>query len=265
MMQSKVSLWVVAAMFSVPAMLSACAGGPGPEQKTQAVAQSASSNVCPSDNAEYKSSVDVTLDHLSVEELTTLADTGRTDAMVLLALRYGPASDGNESDKRPAPDMEKAVALLQKAADKQNADAEFLMGTVYINGLGVPKDEAKAASWFARGARHGNAMAQFWYGEMTAKGRGGIAADWKAALPHFQGAAQKGVNDAFLELGYMYFNGYGGLEVDPQKAAFCYRRIMAKSPLAQFNLRRLIEEEKIVWQPGDPGKPLEKPQAPPAN
>ena len=256
MTERKATLWLTAAAFCLPSMLSSCSGERGPAAPLGIEPRA---DTCPLRQSEHQSDVDVRLDNLSTEKLTVLADAGRADAMVLLALRYGPSSSAADPIANPAPDMDKALALLQRAVDKKNADAEYLMGVVYINGLGVPKDEKKAADWFKRGAQHGNAAAQYWFGEVTAKGRGGIAPDWEAALPYFRRAAVQGVTDAFLEIGYMHSNVYGDSEQAIQKAAFCYRQVQTKSPLAQFNLRRLIDDGKIAWEPGDPGAPLEKP------
>ena len=251
---------MTAAILCLSGILSSCAGGenfPG-LRATHAQKQSSLSNACPAQHQEYISNVDISLDQLSTEELATLANTGRTEAMVLLALRYARPDNISDANANPTPDTDKAMALLRRAADKNSADAEYLMGAAFINGLGVLKDEAKAAYWLERGARHGHAAALFWFGEMTAKGRGGLTSDWERALPYFKRAAARGVPDAFLEIGYMYSNGLGGLEQDNQKAAFCYRQVVKKSQIVQFNLRRLIEDGKISWQPGDPGVPPEK-------
>lgn len=263
-MNPKAPLWLSAAVLCLPGMLSSCAdrriGLVG-----QAIGQSPPINICPPRRAEHLSDVDIRLDTLDTERLTALAEAGRSDAMVLLALRYAPSAQTADTNANPMPDMDKALVLLQRAIDKRNADAEYLMGAAHMSGTGVPKNEVKAAYWFKRSAQHGNPTAHYWFGEMTAKGRGGTTQDWKAAIPYFTRAAERGITDAYLELGYMYSNGYGELEQDPHKAAFCYRQVQIKSPLAQFNLRRLIDDGKIEWEAGDPGAPLEKPPSSPKN
>lgn len=212
----------------------------------------AQTKYCPA-NPQFTSRVDEKLNSLNLEDLTTIADKGNTAAQVLLGLRYTSGE---------TPDLEKAVALFRKAAEKKDADGEYYMGVAYLGGLGVAKDEAQAATWFKRSADRGHAVAQYWFGEMTAKGRGGLTADWKAALPYFEKAARGAVPNAIVEIGIMYAFGHGGLPVDYEKSASCYRVArQLGSALAQYNLGLLVYEDKIKWQPGDPKKvdPLDAP------
>ena len=208
------------------------------------------SNLCPKD-AKYKARHDTTLDTKSAAELAALAEKGNAGAMVALGLRYIPAASGGEGSTEIAPDPAKALELFKAATDKGDDNGAFLMGIAYMNGVGVPKDDAQAMPWLIRAAKANNVQAQFWVGEFTAKGRG-VPADWKAALPYFQRAAQGGWDVAFLELGFAYTYALG-VKQDYQKAAFCYRQ-QRSLLLAQYNLRRLIDEGLVAWQPGDPGE-----------
>lgn len=220
------------------------------------VRPTASTSLCPLLNASYPRTVNDALVKLNLTDLTALADKGNTDAMVLLALRYTPAERSNDdadTQSRPQVDMDKAMALFQAAADKGHGYGEFYVGVAYMSGVGVAKDEAQAAQWFLRGAKHGAHAAQYWFGEMTAKGRGGLTVDWQAAKPYFASAAEGGAPDAYVELGYMYYKGLGGLERDAHKAAFCYRQgIKLHSQIAQVSLAGLINEGSVAWEPGDP-------------
>ena len=199
--------------------------------------------ICPA-NAVFQSRVDEKLNSLSLEDLTAASNQGNTDATVLLGMRYTSGDLQN---------FEKAVSLFQAAADKGNADGEYYMAVAYLNGFGVPKDEAQAAVWFKRAADREHAVAQYWFGELTAKGRGGLTADWNAALPYFKKAATGAVTDAFLEIGIMYHYGFGSLPVDYEESAICYR-VASKlgSQVAQYNLGRMIHDGKVKWRPGDP-------------
>ena len=53
-------------------------------------------------------------------------------------------------------DYERAREYLQKAADADNAPAENMIGTLYRNGLGVPRDVVKAEHWFRKAAEQGD-------------------------------------------------------------------------------------------------------------
>lgn len=221
------------------------------EQAASAPTQVSAADLCRPPTGDNKRFLNEKLDALSLEELTALAQDGNADAIVLLGLRYTSAPSANELEK--AVSLSKAVALFRAAADKGQSHGEFLLGVAYMNGMGVSKDEAEAATWFTRSARRGNPAAQFWIGEMTAKGRGGITADWKVALPYFKDAAVGGTADAFLELGFMYAKGLGDLPQDYEKAATCYRQsVRMGSQIAQYNLRVLIADGHIARQDGDP-------------
>jgi TPR repeat protein len=248
-----------AAVAASTALLSSCAmrGEQPPQLQAQA---GVADNFCSPRPQEQKLILDEELDKLSLAELTALADGGNTHAMVLLGLRYTPAGPG-ESGERPPADMDKTLSLWRSAAANNHSHAEYLLGVAYMGGTGVPKDEAEAALWFRRAADRGNPLAQFWFGQMLAKGRGGLATDWKAALPYFSGAAAGDVNDAFVELGHMYAEGLGELDKDYEKAAVCYRHAVRRgSQIAQLNLRVLIGEGFITPQEGDP---VITPKAPP--
>lgn len=265
MKNSKAILWSLLGV-SFSGALSACTNrmselspGQPSELRTRVAA-----NHCPPAKAEYKTYFNEDLHRRSLKELDALAAEGNTDAMVALGMRYTPgykrpanlagdAPGGPEEHVPPQADVDKAVALFGAAAEKQNRQAEYLLGVAYINGLGAPKDEAKALDWFRRAAAHGNPLGEFWTGEMIAKGRGGAAEDWKAAIPFFAKAADGGSADAFVELGYAYYFGLGGLDKDYQKSGFCARQgVKLKSQIAQFSLLGLLQEGVIAREEGDP-------------
>ncbi len=252
-------LFLTASALGLSAALTACTP---PAQQTAASKQAAGGEtLCVTPVSDNKRFLNEDLDALSLEDLTALAGSGDNDALVLLGLRYTASASGNEIEKAVA--YAKAIALFRTAADKGHSHAEYLLGVAYMSGMGVSKDEVQAASWFRQSAAQGNPAAQYWIGEMSAKGRGGITADWKVARPHFKDAAAGGSADAFIELGFMYERGLGDLTQDYEKAAGCYRQGMRMgSQIAQYNLRVLIVEEHIVRQEGDPIIKPKTPEAP---
>jgi len=50
--------------------------------------------------------------------------------------------------------------------------AQYSLGVMYANGLGVPEDDAEAARWFRLAAEQGNALAQYNLGFIYDSGRG---------------------------------------------------------------------------------------------
>ena len=57
-------------------------------------------------------------------------------------------------------------------ADQGTALAQYFIGVMHLEGLGVPQDYKKAAKWHALAAEQGVAEAQFYLGDMYRKGDG---------------------------------------------------------------------------------------------
>ncbi|PVW14536.1 M48 family metalloprotease [Marixanthomonas spongiae] len=55
----------------------------------------------------------------------------------------------------------KAFKLLTKAAESKNAEAQHLLGNLYLYGRGVEKDASKALNWYISSAQQGDVEAQY--------------------------------------------------------------------------------------------------------
>jgi hypothetical protein len=93
-------------------------------------------------------------------------------------------------------DFEKACELLGPLAEENNAEAQFLLGSLYINGQGVEKDDTKGLSWIMKAARQGYDQAR------------------SRAFSIYLELANRGDVSAMYNLGYMCLHGWGG-EQDP--------------------------------------------------
>jgi TPR repeat protein len=118
----------------------------------------------------------------------------------------GPLEDGTAAyhEKRYA----MAAELWQPLAEKGDAAAQFLLGTLYAEGNGVEQNDATAFMWFQRAANQGNAAAQYNVGASYAEGTGVEKSDVDAAK-WFQRAANQGMAYAQLNLGLLYAAGNG--------------------------------------------------------
>ena len=101
-----------------------------------------------------------------------------------------------------------AMKWFRKAADQGNATAQGVVGHKYLEGQGVPQDYAEAAKWFRKAADQGEAAAQEVIGVMYLKGQG-VSQDDTAAVKWFRLAANQGFSEAQYNLGVMYTNGRG--------------------------------------------------------
>jgi len=69
------------------------------------------------------------------------------------------------------PDLIRAVAMLTYAASYfRNADAQYQVGRMYLDGQGVPRNAWQAARWFTLAANKGQSQAQAMLGYMLVKG-----------------------------------------------------------------------------------------------
>ena len=92
-------------------------------------------------------------------------------------------------------DYATALAGLQNYAEQGNATAQSILGLMYANGEGVPKDAAEAVRWFRLAAEQGTARAQFNLGFMYANGEG-VPKDDVTAYAWLNIAAAQGQSSA---------------------------------------------------------------------
>jgi hypothetical protein len=98
--------------------------------------------------------------------------------------------------------------VFHALADAGDARAQFMMGTIYEQGLGVAKDLAAAAAWYRRAADGGNASAQYNLGVFYQFGKG-VAKDAAEAARRLHMAAEQGHGRAQNNLSTFYFTGVG--------------------------------------------------------
>ena len=93
-------------------------------------------------------------------------------------------------------DYGKAYELLHPLAEENNAEAQFLLGSLYVNGRGVERDDTEGLSWVMKAARQG-------YDEARLR-----------AINICLDLANQGDTAAMYNLGYMCLHEWGG-ERDP--------------------------------------------------
>jgi hypothetical protein len=118
----------------------------------------------------------------------------------------GPLEDGIDAYHEKA--YVKAAELWRPLAEAGNAPAQYLLGSLYVEGNGVERDDATAFVWFLRAANQGDAAAQYNVGASYAGGNG-AAKSYVDAAKWFRRAADQGVVFAQLNLGLLYAAGNG--------------------------------------------------------
>ena len=107
-----------------------------------------------------------------------------------------------------ANDMPLAFEEFRASAEQGHIDAQFNLGLMYEQGIGVGKDERQAIAWYRKAAEQGNSNAQFNLAVLYENGRGS-AVDFKQANQWYRKAAAQGDALAIGNLGMLYMRGQG--------------------------------------------------------
>lgn len=108
--------------------------------------------------------------------------------------------------------LEQAVETIKKTAEQGDAAAQYKLGVLYLQGLGMMQNSVRACYWYRKAAEQGQMEAQYMLGLMFSKGEG-VPQDFVQARQWWEkAAAQKdttGDNNVILHAnGSFYFNPY---------------------------------------------------------
>ena len=175
----------------------------------------------------------------------------------LLALA-GPLEDGFTAFREG--NYAKAFNIWKPLAEEGNADAQYNVGLLYMNGLGVEKNSRTARQLFMAAAKQGQADAQYnlglmyyqgttvfrsnkdafqWWEKAAAQNHAPsqynlgilyaygiwVGQDVNKALELWQASAAQGNQDAVKTLIRVYEDGQLGLKKDPQKAEYWKKQL----------------------------------------
>jgi TPR repeat protein len=89
-----------------------------------------------------------------------------------------------------------AMEWFELAAAQDHAEALRMLGYLFDEGAGVPRDDARAARFYERAAGLGDAIAQFQFARMLDEGRGVPRRDPETAIGWLRRAREQGMADA---------------------------------------------------------------------
>lgn len=104
----------------------------------------------------------------------------------------------------------------RKAAAQGSTAAPGILGVVYEEGIGVPKDPAAAIEWFRKAAEAGDPTGQKYLGDQYRRGVG-VRTNYREARKWYLKASAQGEGTAQATLGVIYQKGLGVLP-DPIQA-----------------------------------------------
>lgn len=105
---------------------------------------------------------------------------------------------------------------LRTKAEHGDVEAALALGGLYLNGNGVPIDNAAAFKWIILAAQHGNAKAQATIGWMYLTGRG-VSKSGSTAAKWYRQAAEQGFTPAQTSYGWLLHVG-DGIPIDDKEA-----------------------------------------------
>ncbi len=142
---------------------------------------------------------------------------------------------------------EDAIAIWLPLASEGDATAQFNIGVMYANGLGVDRDMKSAMDWWTRAARqlhvraaHNLALAML-AGEPKANGTA-VQPDYPGILRFLKIGADAGYPNSEYTLAKLYQEGVG-VEKDPRRAAELFLSASIKGfAKAQYNLGKVYRD-----------------------
>ncbi|WP_084399687.1 tetratricopeptide repeat protein [Pseudotamlana agarivorans] len=107
-----------------------------------------------------------------------------------------------------ANNMPLAYKEFLEAANEGHVFAQYNIGLMYEQGLGIDKNAEQAVNWYKKSAEQGNSAAQFNLGVCYENGIG-TAVDFSKANEWYRKASEQGDGLAVGNLGMLYIRGQG--------------------------------------------------------
>ncbi|GAB5499878.1 MAG: hypothetical protein PsegKO_21890 [Pseudohongiellaceae bacterium] len=161
-------------------------------------------------------------DPLAREHLEQAQLNGDALSIMWLARVYSTGRMTYPADKSRAREIANSIITAVEArAESGEAEAEFLIGTAFAEGLGKPADPEQAVAWYRRAAEQGHILAQHNLGNVSFSGNGVPQSDERAVY-WWTLAAEQGDAIPQFRLGQMYEQGRG-VEQDLEQAIAWYQ------------------------------------------
>jgi len=99
-----------------------------------------------------------------------------------------------------AGDFAEAYCIMRPLAEAGDADAQYNIGWMYLNGYGLRTNEILALQWWEKASAQGNSDASLSIGMLYSLGEGDVGKDLKKAIDYYLLAAGDGQEDAITIL-----------------------------------------------------------------
>lgn len=134
----------------------------------------------------------------------------RIKYLILTLMFLGSCRNTSESpSQKGAVDYpNKTPEQLMVLTENGNTEAQFWLGLMHSNGIGVTKNLKKGIFWYQMAAEKGDAYSQYNLGQIYRQGQSSVR-DPKKAIKWYQRAASQGDPEAQVNLGLIYYYGEG--------------------------------------------------------
>ncbi len=178
---------------------------------------------------------------------TRVAGPVQPASLAALAFTQHPAQNGpslfsaaDQDRAAPKPDRSgEDLEMLEAAARDGDRDAQFRIGTIFLNSGGMEGSATAAARWFDKAAKQGHVAAQFMLASMLERGAG-VAKDEARAIALYRRAASAGHVQAMHNLGALLLKN-DTAQSYREAASWFDRAAEAGLADSQYNLALLYE------------------------
>jgi hypothetical protein len=125
--------------------------------------------------------------------------TPKLAVIAALALLCGTVSASDIDDaiqSMRAGDFAEAYCILKPYAERGDAEAQYNIGWMYLNGYGLAMNDSLALEWWQRAAEQGHTDAIFSIAMLYTHGEGQVKKDMDKAIDYYLLALQAGHEDA---------------------------------------------------------------------
>lgn len=143
-----------------------------------------------------------------------------------------------------AGDLPNAIELWSEEATGGDREAQYILGTLYLEGTGVSQSYSETIKWFQASAEQGYALSQNALASMYFFGRG-VPKDQTLATSWWLLAAEQGISESQNNLAVAYRDG-DGVPQDPQTAIMWF-----KKAAFQRDVEAMISLGGVYHQEGD--------------
>jgi len=145
-----------------------------------------------------------------------------------------------------------AYCIMRPMAEGGDADAQYNIGWMYLNGYGLRVNDSLALDWWKKASRQGHTDANFSIGMLYSLGEGEVRKDSSKAIDYYLLAAQVGQEDAITILQSMMMRN--DKEIKGRMHSIIYKHGLLFGKIREVKARKLnvrkkpTVESKIVTQ-----------------